>query len=791
MDALTDAPAAEAARLFARTPVALLVGLMLQAGAAQAQSEPTGLQLRQTDRLQEVIPDAQRQAVPTFVSGDEISGQTELQTVVEGHAELRRADTVIRADRMEYHQPSDLAKARGHVRINRAGNVYEGDALELKVDSFEGFFTQPRYELLNNQAHGEARQVDFLGRDRLVVHQGTYTTCRRTGGPDWMPAWLLRADAVTLDQQEDVGVAENGVLEFHGTPVLRASSLSFPLSDARKSGLLPPTVGISSRSGIEYIQGMYWNIAPNRDATLYPTLLSKRGVDLLGEFRYLEPDYKGQIRANYMPSDKLRDMDRWGLSAQHNGLIETGVAGIGPVALGLNLNRVSDDNYWRDFTRTSRSLTQRLLPNDVNLSWTRGDWFAQFRTLRWQTLQDVTAPIVPPYDRAPQMLARYTRSNVGGFDFMVEGDYTQFRADRSLTGQTNGQRAYTVAQMSRPFLAPGWFFTPKVQMHATTYQFDEALLDGRTSASRVLPTFSLDAGLIFERDASFFGRAYRQTLEPRAFYVHTPYRNQSLLPNYDSASNDFNFATVFTENAFGGQDRISDSQLLTLGLTTRFLAPDTGAEIARFGVAQRLRFKDQLVTLPGGVPVTDRLSDLLLGAAVNWAPSWMLDTTVQFNPDSQRSIRSSISGRYSPSNYRVVSAAYRFQRDTSEQIDVGWQWPLNDLWGDRGQDLGPGRGLGPGRWYSVGRTNYSMRDRKMVDAIFGFEYDADCWLGRVVLERLHTTTASSNTRILFQIEFVGFSRIGSSPLQSLRQNIPRYQYLREQITAPSRFSNYD
>jgi LPS-assembly protein len=306
-----------------------------------------------------------------------------------------------------------------------------------------------------------------------------------------------------------------------------------------------------------------------------------------------------------------------------------------------------------------------------------------------------------------------------------------------------------------------------------------------------VPTFSLDSGLVFERDASYFGTAFRQTLEPRAFYVNTPYRDQSLLPNYDSGASDFNFATIYTENAFVGNDRISDSNLLTLGVTTRLLNPDTGAEAARFGIAQRLRFKDQNVTLPGGAPVVDRFSDVMLGASVNWDPKWAFDSTVQYNPTTEQSVRSAIGARYSPSNYRVLTTTYRYQRDISEQIGVGWQWPVNDLWGDRGQDLGVGRGQGDGRWYSVGRLNFSMNESKLVDAVVGFEYDAGCWLGRAVLQRIQTSTTTATQSIMFQLEFVGFTRLGSNPLKTLKDNIPGYQYLREQTSPPSRFSNYD
>ncbi|MCY7317221.1 MAG: LPS-assembly protein LptD [Ramlibacter sp.] len=748
--------------------------------------------LKASPQLREDIPAAARDSLPTFISGERASGRTDLETVVEGAAELRRGDMVIRSDRLEYYQPDDLAKARGNVQINRAGNTFEGPLLELKVDAFEGFFLAPRYRFLRNNAYGEADRIDFLDDKRAIIRNATYTTCQRRPGPSWMPDWILRAASIRIDNEEETGHASGALLSFMGVPILPVPELSFPLSDKRKSGLLPPTVGLDNLNGVELALPYYWNIAPNRDATFYPALMSKRGLDLGGEFRYLERSYEGKLRANYMPSDRLRDRDRWGYALTHSGSFSTQFAGLGSVGLNLNLNRVSDDNYWRDFSRSSSSLTQRLLASDGSLNWGRGNLSLTARALKWQTLQDVNSPIVPPYDRLPQLVARYSRSNLaGGLDASLEADYTQFHSERSLTLQPNAKRSYTLAQVSRPWQAPGWFVLPKLQLHATNYQFDAPLGNGKTTASRVVPTLSLDSGLVFERDASYFGRAFRQTLEPRAFYVNTPFRDQNFLPNYDSAPRDFNFATIYTENAFGGNDRISDNNLLTLGATTRLLDPNSGAEAARFGVAQRLRFKDQRVTLPGAAPVSERLSDILFGASVNWSPLWSTDATVQYNPKTGRSVRSTIGARYSPGNYRVVSAAYRLQRGSSEQIDVGWQWPLNDLWGDKGQNLGAGMGEGEGRWYSVGRLNFSLQDRKLVDAVVGLEYDAGCWLGRVVMERLQSSASSANKRILFQLEFVGFTRLGSNALQSLRANIPRYQYLREQITSPSRFSNYD
>jgi LPS-assembly protein len=812
---------------FAPAPVAravqgLLVALAWAALAVPAQAQTSaldgpdsaGVPLKSSPLLQESLPEGARQQAPTFVSGERITGQTGALTVIEGDAELRRHDTVIKADRLQFDTRDSEARASGQVLINANGNRFEGPELQINVDTGKGSFTQPSFSLLKNEGLGDAGRVDFLDKDHLSAHDARYSTCPRTPGERWMPDWLVRAKRIDIDNIEEVGLATGGVLEFKGVPILGSPYLSFPLTDKRKSGLLPPTINLDNVSGLELTLPYYLNLAPHFDATLYPTIMSKRGVDLAGEFRYLQPDYKGRLRAAYMPSDRLRDRERWGYAVQHDQrlpLPETlrGLGLGGPVGLRLNLNRVSDDDYWRDFPRSSTSLTTRLLANEAVLNWGQGPWSASAGAHQWQTLQDVAAPITPPYDRLPTLALRYARSNdtlgdLGGdWDWSVQTEATRFRADAVLAApdRLNGTRSLAVADLTRRWQTPGWFLQPRARLHTTQYRLDTSRPDRPQSFSRTLPTLSMDSGLVLERDASYFGRAFVQTLEPRAFFTWTPYRDQSLLPNYDSAANDFSFASIYTENLFGGNDRISDTHAVTVGATSRLLDPGTGAEVLRLGLAQRFLMRDQLVTLPaadcasasqaGCRPVTDRVSDVLLGARVQWDARWSTDANVQFRPSERDSVRTTLSGRYTPGPYRVLSAAYRLQRGSSEQFDIGWQWPLNDLWRDPAQAPRPGQGLGAGQWYSVGRINYSVPDSKVVDLVAGFEYDGGCWLGRVVVERLQRSSASANQRVLFQLEFSGFSRIGSNPLQTLKDNVPRYQYLREEINPPSRFQQYD
>ena len=327
-----------------------MAGAALAAPAsASAQALPSGWdtagsKLKPSPALQDNLPPEVRPQLPTFVSGDKVSGQTDGVVTVEGNAELRRHDTVIRANRLEFDQRSNDAKAQGEVLINRNGNRFEGPELQLNVDTNQGTFQKPTFSLLQSEGHGDASRVDFLDADHLSAYDARYSTCPRTPGAQWMPDWLIRASRVDLDNAKQEGVAVGGVLEFKGLPILGAPYLSFPLTDARKSGFLPPSINLDNVSGLGITLPYYLNLAPNIDATLSPTLMSKRGVDLAGELRYLQPRWNGQVRAAYMPSDALRKTNRWGYSVQHNqaltGAPSLRVLGLdGNFGARLNLNR--------------------------------------------------------------------------------------------------------------------------------------------------------------------------------------------------------------------------------------------------------------------------------------------------------------------------------------------------------------------------------------------------------------------------------------------------------------------
>jgi len=789
--------------------------LVCLGGAVRADDDGTDAAaappLRASALLQEHYPAIVRESLPIYLSGQRLSGQPGVQTTLEGDARLRRGETLIRAERLQYDIPHDAVQAQGSVHINHAGDIYRGQSLTLDVHTFQGFFTPLHYRFGFNGAYGRAARVDFLDRSHAVIHNATYTTCLRSDldGSDplaweqaltvspseWQPDWVLRADTLHLDMETEVGVATGAALQFKGVTVLPVPWLSFPLTDRRKSGLLPPTIGLDERSGIEYTQPYYWNIAPHYDMTLYPVLMARRGAQLGVQGRYLQARHSGELYASTMPGDKLRQRDRWAHSAQQRGSRTWAGSAL---HWSLNLNRVSDENYWRDFSHDAPALRERLLPSDLNLHWARGRHDVHVRALHWQTLQDAQNPdalIAPPYGMQPHVQWRYTPQALPwGLRGHTLLDSTRFAARRTtgLGNYNNGWRSYWQARAERPFTWPGAHAMARLQLHARHYRLEQPLANGQRSATHVLPTLSLDSGLTFERDSRLFGRALLQTLEPRAFYTYTPYRAQHDLPLYDTARNDFNFTSIYAENEYGGNDRIADNHSLTLGVTTRLLDAASGREAARLDVAQRLRLTDQQVVLPGEVPATSRLSDLLLGGTIQWSDAWDVQASTQYNRDFRRPVRTTAGARYSPGDLRTVSVSYRSQYDTtaaesaSRLLDVGWQWPLADWRAAGAADTRR-------RWYSVGRINYSLKDRKPVDTVIGMEFDGCCWIGRVVLERLQSAINQSNTRLLFQVEFTGFSRLslGADPQRSLRQNVPRYQQLQRRVQPAGRFARYE
>ena len=357
-----------------------------------------------------------------------------------------------------------------------------------------------------------------------------------------------------------------------------------------------------------------------------------------------------------------------------------------------------------------------------------------------------------------------------GWDLGIQFDGTRF-VNPGLP-MPEGSRIVINPRVAFPFQSAGWFVIPRAQLSATYYSMDTENYPFDTSQSRVLPIMSLDSGLIFERDGEWFGRAVQQTLEPRLYYAWIPYRNQSTLPNFDSALADLNYVQFFTENIYSGYDRIVNANQLTLALATRLLDNETGAEFLRAAVAQRYYFTPQKVTLPGESPRASNESDLLAGITAQLGNNWAIDLAAQYSAEQSEISRATAGARWQPRRSSVLSAYYRYVQGSTDQIDLSTQWPISD------------------RWYAVGRYNYSFDSRKPVEVIAGFEYKADCWLVRFAFQRFQTTTESNTTNFYIQLELTGLTSVGTNALSQLQRNIPGYQRISPLPRQPGMFEYY-
>jgi LPS-assembly protein len=695
---------------------------------------------------------------PTNLEAERMTGRPDREVILEQDAEVTRGGTTLNADRATYDVVEDRVKASGNVRLKRFGDRYTGDEMDLKLDTGEGYVDNPTYHLGTRNAQGKADRIDFEARDRAVVQNGTYSTCE---SPD--PDWYLKSGTMNLDTGRDIGTASRAIVYFKGVPLFGSPYLTFPLSNARKSGFLAPTIGATSRGGVEISTPYYFNIAPNRDLTLYPRLISRRGLQLGAQARYIGDGYSGQTRIEGIMNDRVTGQTRGALSMLHTQTLAPGLT------FNANVNAASDNEYPNDFPGSITNTRERLLLRDLSLSYAQPYWSAAVRTTNYQVLQDPLVPIGRPYDRLPQLSLNAARQGVGGFDVSMLSDFTRFYHPDLV----RGDRSVINPRVSYPIIAPGYFITPSASVHASSYNLANVATGNPATLSRTLPTLSIDSGMVFERETNFLGRDATQTLEPRLFYVYTPYRDQSKFPLFDTALAEFNFSQIFSENRYVGNDRISDANQLTAAVVSRFIEED-GVERVRMAVGQRFYFNQQRVTneqaiasagaVNAGGSGAESKSDLLAAASGQVTRTLALDAGVQYSQSLRKTNASSFGVRWLPGPQQVLNLQYRKDVPTGvDLIDLSAQWPIAK------------------RLYGVARVNYSRLEKRVSEGLAGLEYKDDCWVFRVVAQRTPTATNVATTSLFFQLELSGLSSLGSNPLTALRNSVPGYTRVNEPV----------
>lgn len=719
-----------------------------------------------------------------------------------GDAEMRQDDKAVFGDRIDYNELNQELHVVGNTRIEQSsGLVVKGPELRLRMDEREGEMKEPVFTFTRqpdpatvtaspllpgtrmydpdstalrsgsidkpsvNFARGDAKKMVFAGPDKEKLYNARYTTCE-AGVDDW----FLKASELELDHHTETGTAKHASVEFKGVPILYTPWIDFPFNKQRKSGFLAPSFGTTTKSGFEFASPYYWNIAPDMDATITPRYMGKRGMQIGGEFRYLNPNYFGEDSLEYLPNDNQADRDRYYAKIMHTHTFGKGWGG------NLHIERVSDDQYFSDMTTNIASTSRVNLPQRGQLTYSDEVWSFVGLAEQYQTLDDLSFP----YQRLPQLSLKGEKE----WDYLAADFYGQWtKFDRSnhapisqtmssdpnaslLTGVT-GSRTVLYPSISMPLVRSYGYITPKFGVHYTNYKLDNPEFtltkDGVVtnseflSDSRSLPIFSLDSGMYFDRDFRVVKNRYTQTLEPRIFYVYVPYDDQSRLPVFDTGQADLSLSTLFSENQFTGQDRINDANQLTMAVTSRLIDYRTGIQRLAVTVGQRFYFSDRKVGLPGADEITNNSSDIVAAITARLRNHWNVDAGWQYNTDLDRSIKTNIGARYNPEPGKVLNLSYRFTRESLEQIDISSEWPLSP------------------QWYGLARWNYSLREDRPIEGLAGIEYDAGCWQARAVMQRVSVATDEDpNYAFFFQLELGGMTSIGTSPLSLLKRSIPGY-----------------
>lgn len=662
--------------------------------------------------------------------------------LLSGGVILRRGNRLAGADTATIDEARREVELEGDVRYEQPGTQVRADGAEFSYDSGRVRFRGAEFALENN-ARGAASDVLIEESGRLSLDDVRYTTC-----PPGSDDWLMKADDIDLDSREGVGTARGVELRFQGVPILYAPYLSFPISDARKTGILTPEIGTAGRSGTEIRVPWYWNIAPNYDATITPRLLSDRGFQLQTGFRYLTRRNDGELTAQYLPDDSLIDERRYLVGLRHRTLFSERWRN------RIDFRQVSDNQYFEDLGGSLSASSITHLNRSIVFDWfsTNLSFLARFQD--YQTLDDVITPSEEPYQRLPQLaLAGNWPKVLAGLTLGFDTEVVNFDRDVGVTGW----RAHAAPRIELPLGGPGFFFTPGFEWNYTRYELDDVAAGTETSLDRSVPVSSIDTGLVFERLIDDGGTRRLQTIEPRILYVRIPFRDQSNLPVFDTITPDLNLVQLFRKNRFLGPDRIGDTDKISVGVTSRILDVDSGRELVTATIGQTRYFTDRLVTLPGEAPSVTEASDYIAEVRFLLYENLNFDIGHQWGTTGGGTTQSEARLQYRPSRNRILNLAYRFRRDSLEQGDVSWSWPITS------------------RWNFVGRYNYSFRDDEALEQFFGLEYESCCW-GLRIVSRRHISTRDGTRDSSFGLQLVlkGMSSVGTAADRLLERGILGY-----------------
>ncbi|QSB00214.1 LPS assembly protein LptD [Methylomonas sp. EFPC1] len=680
-----------------------------------------------------------------------------------GNVDMVRADQHLVADKASYDTVAETLDAQGSVLYSEDQLAFSSETASLSLGKDEARLRKAQFIVAEAPFRGNAGVVYRESKGLSRYNDAAFTSCA-PGNQDW----IVHASRMKINRDSGQGSAKNAWLEFKGVPVLYTPYISFPTDNRRLSGLLAPTWGSTQRNGFDVSVPFYWNIAPNFDDIVTPRYMSKRGEQLRNKFRYLTDISRGTFSAEYMPNDQLVNKARYSASWKDQSTLLPGLNSL------LDLNYVSDKTYFNDLNNALGFQNTSYLPSTALLSY--GGAVAgtalglSVGAYHYQSVDKTIPDAAMPYDMLPRVNFNVAHAFEGlPVTLAMNNEFTHFYH----TDLVNGQRINIAPSLSLPLESSAGYFIPKITGQYTQYQLSNQTLAGQPSTiSRTLPIFSVSSGMNFEKDLNFGGSQYLHTLEPQAFYLYIPRKDQSNIPVFDTALYDTNFYSLFRENRFAGGDRIQDANQITLATVSRFIDSNTGLEPLKVSLGQIMYFQDRTVTMPGQPIETSNTSNFVGELSGQFSKHWSYMTGTQWDPEANGFARGQVALKYNMQPNQIVNLGYRYRRNpldslqTISQTDVSFRLPLF------------------GEWYGFGRWQYSLNFDKTTESFIGVERENCCWrfriLGRRFINGANTIafidpSTKPETAFFVQLELKGLSSFGDNVDTFLQTNLKGYR----------------
>ncbi|MBT8126989.1 MAG: LPS assembly protein LptD [Gammaproteobacteria bacterium] len=680
------------------------------------------------------------------LSADKTLTAKDGSTTFDGDVVIERHELRITTDYAKFDNTQREVTVRGNVHLDTTAMSIDADSGRFFLDDRNVEFDNIRFFMPETRLRGHAETITSESDKSATLISSSITSCP----PDDVD-WLLSADSINLDLQDEYGRARGVVLRFHHIPFLYTPYIEFPVGDKRRSGLLVPSFGTSSSRGFELVVPWYWNIAPNQDATIAPHYMNRRGMQLDAQYRFLTQTTDGTFDVNYLPEDNVTLEERYSLKyLQHTKITDS-------VRAKIDYKDVSDPEYLQDFSSSllGTSTTHLSQSADVVASYT--NWQASALVQSYETLDLTIAESDRPYRMLPQIKLKGDEPLTDYLNVTLDSEWVNFVHEDDI--KIEGPRFILQPGIEVPLQSSAWFLKPAVEFSHTQYNISDGSGMKVDTENRNLPITSIDSGIFLERTMS---KDLIQTLEPRLFYLYVPFEDQSDLPLFDTSVPDFSLLQMFRKNRFYGGDRIGDANQITAALRSRIIDPATGYEYMRASIGQIYYFDDRRVTLTG-IPATNKSSDII-GEISGRVRNWRANAGMQWDIEEHNSAKHNAALQYATEDNAIFNLGYSKRRETLinpealEQTDISFVAPVSK------------------KYTLIGRWNYSLEQERDLEAIAGFSYDSCCWSMIFAYQRNLVTSSSIeedyDNSILFQLVLKGLGSVsGDSAVDKLKQSI--------------------